>query len=124
MQKVRRRDTVPEMRVRRILHGLGYRYRLHRKDLPGTPDIVLPRQMKIILVHGCFWHGHKQCKRARLPIKNADTWRAKIDGNKARDKKSAAALRALGWTVLIVWECEVRDLLHLTNRLGHFLADS
>lgn len=123
MQAVRGQDTDPELRVRRVLHALGYRYRLHRKDLPGTPDIVLPRHRKIILVHGCFWHGHEQCKRAKLPAKNADTWKAKIDGNRARDQKNATALQELGWGVLIVWECEVRDPTWIANRLRSFLSD-
>ena len=121
MQAVRGRDTAPEMRVRSILHALGYRYRLYRKDLPGTPDIVLPRYRKIVLVHGCFWHGHEHCKRAKLPINNAETWRAKIEGNRIRDVKNVAALRELGWDVLIVWECEVRGCAQLADRLREFL---
>lgn len=123
MQAVHGQDTNPELRVRSVLHALGYRYRLHRKDLLGTPDIVLPRHRKIILVHGCFWHGHEHCMRAKLPAKNADTWQAKIDGNRARDQKNVAALRELGWSVLIVWECEVRDPIWLAIRLLSFLSD-
>jgi len=123
MQAVRRYDTAPEMLVRRMLHALGYRFRLHRKDLPGSPDIVLPRHRKIVLVHGCFWHGHEQCKRAKRPNKNAATWRAKIDGNRIRDAKNVAALRELGWDVLIIWECEVREQARLASRLCEFLPD-
>lgn len=122
MQAVKRRDTGPEMHVRRALHALGYRFRLHRKDLPGTPDIVLPRHRKIILVHGCFWHGHERCKRATLPVNNAETWRAKIEGNQKRDQRNVTALREQGWNVLIVWECEVRDSARLTNLLCDFLS--
>jgi DNA mismatch endonuclease (patch repair protein) len=122
MQAVKRRDTGPEMRVRRALHALGYRFRLHRKDLPGTPDIVLPRHRKIILVHGCFWHGHPCCKRATLPVNNAETWRAKIEGNQKRDLRNLTSLREQGWNVLIVWECEVRDSARLANLLRDFLS--
>ena len=123
MQAVRGHDTDPEMRVRRVLHALGYRYRLHRKDLPGTPDVVLPRHRKIILIHGCFWHGHEQCKRAKVPANNSDIWRGKIECNRARDMRNVAALRDLGWDVLIVWECEVRDPTDLANRLRCFLTN-
>lgn len=118
MQAVRRHDTAPEMAVRRVLHAMGYRFRLHRKDLPSSPDIVLPGCRKIILVHGCFWHGHERCKR---PTKNMETWRIKIEANQMRDAKNIIALRELGWDVLIVWECEVRDQEQLANRLRDFL---
>ncbi len=125
MQAVRRSDTAPELVVRKILHGLGYRYRLHQKALPGTPDIVLPRHKKIVFVHGCFWHGHEQCKRAKVPSKNAASWRVKIEGNKTRDTKNIAALNSLGWKVLIVWECEVMsDPSHVKKRLSEFLAST
>lgn len=122
MQAVRRYDTAPEMQVRRLLHAMGYRFRLHRKDLPGSPDIVLPRHRKIVLVHGCFWHGHEQCKRAKRPTKNIETWRVKIEANRIRDAKNVVALRELGWDVLIVWECEVRDQARLASRLRGFLS--
>ncbi len=121
MLAVKGRDTVPEMRVRRILHTMGYRFRLHRKDLPGTPDVVLPRHRKIVLVHGCFWHGHEDCKRATRPVNNASTWAAKIEGNRRRDQWNLDALGALGWEVLVVWECEVRDVPRLEARLRAFL---
>ena len=122
MQAVKTRDTNPEMRVRQALHGMGYRFRLHRKDLPGTPDIVLPRHRKIVLVHGCFWHGHKRCKRATVPVNNAEIWQAKIEGNQSRDRRNLQALREQGWTVLIVWECELRDPAQLANRLRDFMT--
>jgi len=121
MLAVRGRDTKPELRVRRVLHAMGYRFRLHRKDLPGTPDIVLPRHRKIVLVHGCFWHGHQDCRRATHPVNNASTWAAKIEGNRRRDRRNLDALSALGWDVLVVWECEVRDAPHLEARLHAFL---
>jgi DNA mismatch endonuclease Vsr len=121
MLAVRARNTAPELRVRSVLHAIGYRYGLHRKDLPGTPDIVLSRHRKIVLVHGCFWHGHEDCKRATRPVNNASMWAAKIEGNRLRDQRNVAALNALGWGVLVVWECEVRDLLRLEARLRAFL---
>lgn len=123
MQAVRRFDTAPEMVVRRLLHRMGYRFRLHRKDLPGSPDIVLPRYRKIVLVHGCFWHGHEGCKRAKLPTNNAGTWRAKIDGNQARDQRNLTALRNLGWDVLVIWECELKEIAQVTERLRDFISD-
>lgn len=122
MQAVRGRDTNPELQVRRTLHALGYRFRLHRKDLPGTPDIVLAGRRKIIFVHGCFWHGHAQCKRARIPINNAEIWRTKIQGNQARDERSIAKLRELGWDVLVIWECETKALALVADRLRQFLS--
>jgi DNA mismatch endonuclease (patch repair protein) len=122
MLSVRRRDTAPELRVRRVLHAMGCRFRLHRKDLPGTPDIVLPRHRKIVLVHGCFWHGHKECKRGtRRPMNNASMWAAKIEGNRKRDQRNLDALSALGWDVLVVWECEVRDPPRIEARLRAFV---
>lgn len=123
MQAVRRFDTVPEMVVRRLLHQMGYRFRIHRKDLPGSPDIVLPRYRKIVLVHGCFWHGHEGCKRARLPTNNADTWWAKIKGNQARDQRNLTALRKLGWDVLVIWECELKEITQVAERLRDFISD-
>ncbi len=121
MLAVRGRDTAPELRVRRVLHSMGYRFRLHRKDLPGTPDIVLPRHRKIVLVHGCFWHGHESCKRATRPVNNASTWAAKIEANRRRDQRNLDALDSLGWDVLVVWECEVRNAQELETRLCAFL---
>ncbi|WP_275250547.1 very short patch repair endonuclease [Vandammella animalimorsus] len=120
MLAVRKRNTPPELRVRRVLHAIGYRYRLHRKDLPGTPDIVLPRHRKIVLVHGCFWHGHENCKKSKLPTNNAKIWATKIKGNRLRDQRNIAALNTLGWEVLIIWECETRDPLCLEALLRDF----
>ncbi len=123
MARVRGRDTKPEVAVRRLLHGMGYRFRLHRKDLPGKPDIVLPRHRRVILVHGCFWHGHLGCRRAARPSTNADFWNAKIDRNVERDAITAAALEAAGWKVLTLWQCETRDNGALAERLKQFLAN-
>lgn len=120
MAKVKGRDTKPEILVRRILHRLGYRFRLYRKDLPGKPDIVLPRHRKIIFVHGCFWHGH-DCKRGARPETNADFWNAKITGNKERDARNREELKRLGWDVLTLWVCEMKDPDELAERLGRFI---
>jgi DNA mismatch endonuclease, patch repair protein len=121
MARVRSRDTSPERLVRRILIDLGYRYRLHRADLPGKPDIAFIGRRKAIFVHGCFWHGH-DCKRgAREPKANAAYWRAKIARNRARDARSVATIEAMGWRSLTVWECELRDRAALALRLGSFL---
>ena len=109
MARVRSKNTEPEIAVRRALHARGYRFRLHRKDLPGKPDIVLPKHGLAILVHGCFWHGCSRCDRGRrLPKSNAPFWTAKLTANKERDRRTIAALEASGWTVAIFWECEIR----------------
>lgn len=120
MSRIRARDTKPELRVRRLLHGLGYRFRLHRRTLPGTPDLVFPSRKKAIFVHGCFWHRHEGCRLARLPKTRQDFWLPKLEGNRARDLRDQAALRDLGWEVLVVWECEVQSQ-DLRDRLVAFL---
>jgi DNA mismatch endonuclease (patch repair protein) len=122
MSHVKGRDTQPEKRVRSLLHGLGYRFRLHRSDLPGKPDIVLPRHRKIIFVHGCFWHQHPGCRRAARPDDNRDFWDRKLDTTIARDARNLAALREAGWGVLIVWQCEMHDQEALMDNLRNFLA--
>jgi DNA mismatch endonuclease, patch repair protein len=122
MARVRGRNTKPELAVRRVSHELGFRFRLHRRDLPGTPDLVFSRLKKIILVHGCFWHRHKGCGRATTPKTRREFWVSKFDANIARDAKTTAALRRLGWSVLVVWECETRKPTSLRNRLGKFLG--
>ncbi|WP_375205438.1 very short patch repair endonuclease [Hyphococcus sp.] len=110
MRAVKGRDTKPEVALRKKLHALGFRYRLNVKDLPGKPDLVFPKYKTAVFVHGCFWHGH-QCKRGnRQPKQNADYWKEKIARNKARDKKNAKELEKLGWRVITVWECELKDL--------------
>lgn len=122
MQAVKSKDTAPEMAVRRLIHALGYRFRLHRQDLPGCPDIVLPRNRKAILVHGCFWHGHNCSRGARTPKSNVSYWRTKIARNRARDALSSRRLRASGWKVLVIWECQVKFGEALERRLLRFLA--
>jgi DNA mismatch endonuclease (patch repair protein) len=121
MARVKGRDTKPERIVRRLLHALGYRFRLHRKDLPGKPDIVLPKHKKVVYVHGCFWHGHS-CPRAARPTSNVEFWNKKIDGNIARDAAAQQDLLKLGWQYLVVWQCDIRDLNGLTLKLEHFLG--
>lgn len=107
MARIRGRDTKPELLVRRALHARGFRYRLHAKELPGRPDMVFPRRRAVILVHGCFWHGH-DCPLFRLPGSRREFWEAKITGNRARDGVVLARLRELGWRALLVWECGFR----------------
>ena len=121
MSQIRSRNTKPEMIVRSLVHRMGFRYSLHRKDLPGKPDIVLTRHKKIIFVHGCFWHMHK-CRYGRVtPKTNAKFWQSKRQGNVDRDKRNLKELRKLGWKILIVWECQTRDIDKLTKRLNRFL---
>lgn len=112
MSTVRGFDTEPELLVRRALHRNGYRFRLHRSDLPGKPDIVLPSRRVVVLVHGCFWHRHPGCKKATLPRQNSTFWKAKLNGNKARDVRVVKKLTALGWKVIVVWECERKSGFH------------
>lgn len=120
MQSVRQRDTGPERAVRSLLHALGYRYRLHRKDLPGRPDVVFPSRHKAIFVHGCFWHGH-DCAKGRAPKSGLDYWGPKLTMNKERDRRQVEALAAGGWATLTVWQCEMRDSVALADRLTGFL---
>ncbi|MDE7064967.1 MAG: very short patch repair endonuclease, partial [Desulfovibrionaceae bacterium] len=110
MAQVKGKDTKPEKLVRSLLHRMGFRFRLHVKKLPGCPDIVLPRYKAVIFVHGCFWHGHEGCKRAALPVTHRDFWAAKITGNKLRDERNIAELRILGYKILIIWQCEMKDI--------------
>jgi DNA mismatch endonuclease (patch repair protein) len=106
MSRICGKDTKPELVVRRLLHAMGYRFRLHRRDLPGSPDIVLPQHGVCCFVHGCFWHLHSKCKDARIPMTRTAWWRKKLEGNPTRDKRHAAALLRLGWRVLTIWECQ------------------
>lgn len=122
MQAVRGKDTAPEWTVRRLLHRLGYRYRLHRKNLPGKPDLVFPARKNAIFVHGCFWHAHG-CRYGRAPKSRLDYWLPKLDENKRRDAENVRQLEALGWKVLTVWQCETREIESLTARLKSFLDD-
>ena len=123
MQSVGTKDTSPELAVRRLLHALGYRFRLHRRDLPGKPDIVLPGRRKAVMVHGCYWHGH-DCPKGRLPKSRENYWGPKIAANRARDVDKEEALRRLGWDVFTVWQCEVNDFAGLAKRLTAFLGAS
>lgn len=123
MSRVRGRDTGPELSVRRMLHAMGYRYRLHCPTLPGRPDLVFASRRAVVFVHGCFWHGHG-CKRgARMPATRSDYWTAKIAGNVARDRRNLDALAAAGWRAAAVWECELRDAEAVRARLVAFLQD-
>lgn len=121
MARVRSQDTGPELRLRRLLTGLGARYRLHRKDLPGSPDVVMPGRRLAFFVHGCFWHGHDCPRGARVPKANRDYWLAKVARNVARDARTQAALVEAGWRVETVWECDFKDEAVLTARLQALL---
>ncbi len=122
MSQIRSKNTLPEMIVRSLVHRMGYRYSLHRSDLPGHPDIVLVRFKKIIFVHGCFWHMHK-CRYGKvIPQTRKKFWQTKRQGNVARDRKNIKELKKLGWKVLVVWECQTRNLQNLTKKLRCFLS--
>lgn len=123
MRRVKGRDTGPEKTVRRLLTALGVRYRLHRKNLPGRPDIVMPGRRLALFVHGCFWHGHDCGRGARVPQQNRDYWLAKVGRNRARDETSTAALWVAGWRVEVLWECELKDEAALGERLERLLID-
>ncbi|MDP8990741.1 MAG: very short patch repair endonuclease [Acidobacteriota bacterium] len=120
MQSVKTRDTGPELRVRRLLFRLGYRYRVNAKNLPGRPDIVFPARKKAIFVHGCFWHGHR-CRKGRAPKSRLDYWKPKLKTNKTRDGAQVRELRILGWSVLTVWQCQTIHTEALQSRLSAFL---
>ena len=117
MAKVKTKGTKPEIVVRSLLHSMGFRFRLHRKDLPGCPDIVLPRWRVAIFVHGCFWHGHKDCPRAARPTSNTQFWDKKLSGNADRDQRNTAKLIEMGWRPIVVWECSTRKHDQLTATL-------
>lgn len=124
MRAIRSAHTKPEITVRRVAHGLGFRFRLHRRDLPGNPDLVFPSRKRIVFVHGCFWHQHPspRCADARMPRSRQDYWIPKFQRTRERDKTNAAILRAAGWKILIVWECETNDEVVLRRRLKAFLS--
>ncbi|MDO3377311.1 very short patch repair endonuclease [Geoalkalibacter halelectricus] len=123
MSRISGRDTKPEIAVRRILHAMGYRFRLHVRQIPGNPDIVLPRHRKVVFVHGCFWHGHAGCPRSKRPSTNVGFWNAKIDANMARDERAVRGLVGDGWRVLVIWECETRMQDQLIEKLSEFMRD-
>ena len=124
MRAVKGRDTKPEMAVRRLLHRMGYRYRLHRKDLPGKPDLVFGPRKKAIFVHGCFWHQHPSasCRGARMPLTRNQYWRAKLKRNEERDERNLADLNRLGWDVMVVWECWLKDMDRTSAAIQAFLG--
>lgn len=122
MSLVRSKDTRPELIIRRLVHSLGYRFRLHRRDLPGTPDLVFPRLRRVVFVHGCFWHQHSCVNGNRMPRSRVAFWRAKLEGNTARDRLAVTRLRRMGWRVLTVWECQMKSRERLKNRLVRFLS--
>lgn len=124
MSRVRGSDTKPEMLVRSLVFSMGFRFRLHRRDLPGTPDIVLPRLKKIIFVHGCFWHGHKGCSRSKRPKTNEEFWKKKLDKNKRRDNRYRKELKQMGWKVSIIWGCETKNPEKLLRKLKRFLHEN
>ena len=125
MSGIRARDTKPEMTVRRLLHAMGYRFRLHAKDLPGKPDIVFRRRRVAIFVHGCFWHRHPDpdCKLAPMPKSRVEFWTAKLEGNRARDNANIASLEAMGWQVLVIWQCQLKVTERLATALTSALED-
>lgn len=122
MSRVRDRDTAPELAVRSLVHAMGYRFRLHRTDLPGKPDLVLPRHKKVILVHGCFWHQHPGCSSAKRPQSRRGFWNEKLDKNVERDERIIDQLESQGWGVLVVWECEAADPERLLSKLKTYLS--
>ena len=126
MSKIRSRDTTPEMCVRRLVHRMGYRFRIHAGELPGSPDLAFRPRRKVIFVHGCFWHRHPGCSRNRMPRspERRDYWREKLNGNVRRDQRNEAALNDIGWRFLVIWECETKDLDGLAEKVRTFLDTS
>jgi len=122
MRRIRSKDTAPELQVRRLVYALGYRYRLHDKTLPGTPDLVFRSRRCVIFVHGCFWHLHANCKQARMPSTRQDYWLPKLTRNAERDRAHTRKLRRMGWRVLKLWECELKSTEKLTRKLTRFLG--
>ncbi len=127
MSKIRSKDTKPERVVRSALHKLGFRFRIHKKDLPGKPDIVLSKYQTVIFVHGCFWHYHQDCREGRIPSTNSHFWKEKLEKNVAKDQRHQLALKALGWRVIVVWECELNTqelFLHTIENLVNQIISS
>jgi DNA mismatch endonuclease (patch repair protein) len=122
MARVKNKNTAPELLVRSLLHRMGYRFRLHRRDLPGSPDIVLPRHKKVIFVHGCFWHGH-DCPRGRRPSTNREFWDVKLDRNIERDRSAQRELNKIGWKTLVIWQCQTKNEDELRVQLQDFLLN-
>lgn len=124
MRRIRSKGMAPELAVRSMVHRLGYRFRLHRRDLPGTPDLVFPKAKAVIFVHGCFWHQHSRCRDGRVPSSNKGYWLPKLETNVARDRRNRQRLRRRGWTVLIIWECEIKELERVRARIVSFLENA
>ena len=123
MRRIQSKNTAPELALRSLVYSLGYRFRLHRKDLPGKPDLVFPGRRKVIFLHGCFWHQHKECREGRLPGTRREYWAPKLARNVERDAASGMALKSLGWDVLTLWECELaKDPAAISKELEHFLG--
>ena len=123
MASVGSKNTAPELIVRRILHALGYRFRLHRKDLPGKPDVVLPKYRTCLFIHGCFWHRHPNCKKSSLPKSNTSFWEKKFERNIHRDYEVTATLRSMGWNVVIIWECQTKSPALLAELLSNIVSN-
>lgn len=124
MRRIKSKDSIPELFVRRLVHRLGYRYRLHDHQLPGRPDLVFRKRRKIIFVHGCFWHSHNRCKLAHAPASRQEYWQPKLARNRQRFEQHRRTLKALGWEVLVIWECELRRTETIARRLETFLSDA
>ena len=124
MSRVSSKNTTPELIVRSLVHRLGFRFRLHYEKLPGKPDIAFPSRHKVIFVHGCFWHGHSRCQKGRLPKSNLELWRTKLGKNRRRDRSNVKAIKRVGWQVLIVWQCELKNLDRLKTRITDFLKNT
>jgi DNA mismatch endonuclease (patch repair protein) len=124
MQSIRGKNSRPELLVRRLVHSMGYRYRLHSRSLPGAPDLVFSSRRKVIFIHGCFWHRHRCRKGQSVPGTRRKFWIAKLEGNKKRDERKRRALRRLGWRSLVIWECQTKDVDRLTDRIVRFLERS
>lgn len=123
MRKIHSKDTDPELIVRRLVYAMGHRYRLHYGKLPGKPDMVFPGKRKVIFVHGCFWHQHEECKSGRMPKSRISYWGPKLEKNKNRDALNQEKLRETEWSILVVWECELKDIERIKRKLDNFLAD-
>jgi DNA mismatch endonuclease (patch repair protein) len=122
MSRIKGKDTKPEILVRSIVHNFGFRFRKHKSELPGKPDIVLTKYRKVVFIHGCFWHGHKKCSRSSRPQSNKSFWAEKLDKNIARDKRNKHDLELQGWKVLIIWECETKNMEKLRKKVSKFLT--
>jgi DNA mismatch endonuclease, patch repair protein len=123
MSAVKGKNTAPEMAVRRLVHGMGYRYGLHRRDLPGSPDLVFRSRRKVVFVHGCFWHAHRCPAGDRIPKTRSEFWAAKIESNRRRDIRNKRELSRLGWSYMVIWECELKANVRLARRLARFLGE-